>query len=236
MVSRHFLLVIQLNQNHCTVRNRSKELVELLGDVEKIRSERRKAKNNRNKYTGVGNEALSFSSGGSRYGGFGSESPGYGGSSSGYGGGGSGNYGGDYSSRGPFTDFVHICIVLTICQQIMVTILQEVAVVSEIRLRGKHTTNTMLATTMLFPHVVPTLSEVRLPLPQCLVGQTQPMLPPLFLRRKRKPLSLRRTSSTWTMTLLHLWLLHLLQLRIRLCLSWLLLRIVRNLHESFLYM
>ncbi|KAI0684528.1 hypothetical protein BC835DRAFT_1409140 [Cytidiella melzeri] len=83
------------------VRNRSKELVELLGDVEKIRSERRKAKQNKSKYIGTGNDALSFSSGGSRYGGFGSDS--LGGSSS-YGGGGSGSYGGgdygDYASGG----------------------------------------------------------------------------------------------------------------------------------------
>jgi len=61
-----------------TVRNRAKELVELLSDVEKIRAERRKAKANRNKYVGVGNDGrfggMSFNSGGSRYGGFGSDS------------------------------------------------------------------------------------------------------------------------------------------------------------------
>lgn len=73
------------------VRNRSKELVELLSDVEKIRVERRKAKVNKHKYIGTGNDAMSFSSGGSRYGGFGSDSLGYGG--------GSGSYGGDYSGR-----------------------------------------------------------------------------------------------------------------------------------------
>ncbi|CED85122.1 Equilibrative nucleoside transporter protein [Phaffia rhodozyma] len=69
------------------VRNRSKEISELLADVEKIRVERRKAKANRSKYIGVGNEGTSFggsSSGlsgasfqtntGSRYGGFGSDS------------------------------------------------------------------------------------------------------------------------------------------------------------------
>jgi len=60
------------------VRNRAKELVELLSDVEKIRAERRKAKANRNKYVGVGNDGkfggMSFNSGGSRYGGFGSDS------------------------------------------------------------------------------------------------------------------------------------------------------------------
>ena len=47
--------------------------------MEKIRGERRKAKNNRNKYTGTGNDSMSFSSGGDRYGGFGSDSLGYGG-------------------------------------------------------------------------------------------------------------------------------------------------------------
>lgn len=65
------------------VRNRAKEIAELLSDVEKIRAERRKAKTNRNKYTGTGNDGLSFSSGGGRYGGFGSESLGYGGGGSG---------------------------------------------------------------------------------------------------------------------------------------------------------
>ncbi|TCD65817.1 Epsin-3 [Steccherinum ochraceum] len=52
------------------VRNRSRELVELLGDVEKIRTERRKAKNNKHKYTGTGNDGgMSFNSGGGRGGG-----------------------------------------------------------------------------------------------------------------------------------------------------------------------
>jgi epsin len=61
-----------LCSNGPTVRNRSRELVELLSDVEKIRSERRKAKANKHKYTGTGNDGgLSFSTGGSRYGGFG---------------------------------------------------------------------------------------------------------------------------------------------------------------------
>ncbi|KAF7289459.1 Epsin domain-containing protein [Mycena chlorophos] len=68
------------------VRNRSRELVELLSDVDKIRAERRKAKANKNKYTGTGSDGLSFSSGGGRYGGFGSESGGYGGNYSGSGG------------------------------------------------------------------------------------------------------------------------------------------------------
>ncbi|KDR82557.1 hypothetical protein GALMADRAFT_237930 [Galerina marginata CBS 339.88] len=83
------------------VRNRSRELVELLSDVEKIRGERRKAKVNKSKYVGVGNDGfsggMSFESGGGgRYGGFGSDSVG-GGSGSSYGNGGGssyGNYGG----------------------------------------------------------------------------------------------------------------------------------------------
>ncbi|KAJ8481753.1 hypothetical protein ONZ45_g15196 [Pleurotus djamor] len=92
------------------VRNRAKELVEMLSDVEKIRTERRKAKLNRHKYTGTGNDGfgggMSFSSGGSRYGGFGSESAGYGGSSS-YSGGGDreyGSYGGGGSGSSGFRD------------------------------------------------------------------------------------------------------------------------------------
>lgn len=70
--------VIAAYEKKKLVRNRAKELVELLSDVEKIRAERRKAKANRNKYVGVGNDGrfggMSFSSGGSRYGGFGSDS------------------------------------------------------------------------------------------------------------------------------------------------------------------
>ncbi|KAK4696383.1 hypothetical protein P7C71_g1510, partial [Lecanoromycetidae sp. Uapishka_2] len=62
------------------VRNRSKELAELLGDVERIRAERKKARSNRNKFGGVEGGAMSGGmSSGSRYGGFGSEeSGGYG--------------------------------------------------------------------------------------------------------------------------------------------------------------
>jgi len=59
------------------VRNRSKELTELLSDVERIRAERKKARTTRNKYGGVeGGAGLGFNSGGGsgRYGGFGSES------------------------------------------------------------------------------------------------------------------------------------------------------------------
>ncbi|KAH6639592.1 hypothetical protein C7974DRAFT_388832 [Boeremia exigua] len=66
------------------VRNRAKELAELLGDVDRIRSERKKARANRNKFGGVeggmGGGGFSGSSGGGgRYGGFGSESAEYGG-------------------------------------------------------------------------------------------------------------------------------------------------------------
>jgi epsin len=67
------------------VRNRSSELVKLLGDVDQIRNERKKAKNNRNKFSGfeggMGSGGGMSSSG--RYGGFGSESMGYGGYSGG---------------------------------------------------------------------------------------------------------------------------------------------------------
>lgn len=61
------------------VRNRSKELAELLSDLDRVRQERKKAKANRSKYIGVegggGGGGMSFqSSSGSRYGGFGSDS------------------------------------------------------------------------------------------------------------------------------------------------------------------
>lgn len=56
------------------VRNRSKELVELLSDLDKVRQERRKAKANKSKYVGSEGGALSFqTSSGSKYGGFGSD-------------------------------------------------------------------------------------------------------------------------------------------------------------------
>lgn len=73
------------------VRNRSKELTELLSDVDRIRSERKKARSTRNKYGGVeGGAGLGGASSASRYGGFGSES---GGASAGYGGATRGVYG-----------------------------------------------------------------------------------------------------------------------------------------------
>ncbi|KAJ5709226.1 hypothetical protein N7493_010560 [Penicillium malachiteum] len=67
------------------VRNRSSELVKLLGDVEQIRAERKKARSNRNKFSGFegGMNVGGSSSSSGRYGGFGSESMGYGGYSGG---------------------------------------------------------------------------------------------------------------------------------------------------------
>lgn len=61
-------------------------------DVERIRTERRKAKANRNKYIGTGNDGMSsLGASSGRYGGFGSDSLGSGSRSYG-GGGGGGSY------------------------------------------------------------------------------------------------------------------------------------------------
>ena len=102
----HLTLLKMLRQFHfidqngkdqgINVRNRAKELAELLSDVDRIRSDRKKARANRAKYTGVEGGStlgggLSGSSG--RYGGFGSESGGYGGSSANFGGYSGGVYG-----------------------------------------------------------------------------------------------------------------------------------------------
>ena len=81
------------------VRNRAKELAELLGDVDRIRAERKKARANRNKFGGVegGGVMNGGMSGSSRYGGFGSEDASFGGYSGGtYGDG--GGFGGNRSS------------------------------------------------------------------------------------------------------------------------------------------
>ena len=87
------------------VRNRAKELAELLGDVDKIRAERKKARANRNKYGGVEGGAGFAGGSSSRYGGFGSEDTGdYGGYSGGvYGDG--GGFGGQADSG--FNDSSH---------------------------------------------------------------------------------------------------------------------------------
>ncbi|KAJ5523213.1 hypothetical protein N7513_012757 [Penicillium frequentans] len=87
------------------VRNRSSELVKLLGDVDQIRTERKKARSNRNKFSGFegGMNVGGMSSGSSgRYGGFGSDSMGYGGYSGGvYGdGGGFGGASSDFQDSG----------------------------------------------------------------------------------------------------------------------------------------
>ncbi len=91
----HLTLLKMLRQFHhidqngkdqgINVRNRAKELTELLSDVERIRAERKKSRATRQKYTGVeGGAGLSMGgSSSSRYGGFGGES---GGASADYGG------------------------------------------------------------------------------------------------------------------------------------------------------
>ncbi|KAK8111475.1 uncharacterized protein PG998_007932 [Apiospora kogelbergensis] len=103
----HITLLKMLRQFHyidqngkdqgINVRNRAKELAELLGDVDRIRTERKKARANKAKYTGVegggGFSSASGSGSGGRYGGFGSESGGMGGSNAGYGGYSGGVYG-----------------------------------------------------------------------------------------------------------------------------------------------
>ncbi|KAH6650512.1 ENTH domain-containing protein [Chaetomium tenue] len=86
----HITLLKMLRQFHfidqngkdqgVNVRHRAKELAELLGDVERIRSERKKARTNKGKFTSMQSAGGLGSS--SRYGGFGSDS-GYGGGSSG---------------------------------------------------------------------------------------------------------------------------------------------------------
>ena len=77
MVCLCTLLEPAINACAFPVRNRSRELVELLSDVEKIRAERRKAKANKSKYVGTGNDGMSFSSDGGRYGGFGNDNQSY---------------------------------------------------------------------------------------------------------------------------------------------------------------
>ncbi|KAK9349953.1 hypothetical protein V1505DRAFT_370683 [Lipomyces doorenjongii] len=82
------------------VRNRAKELVVLLGDDEKIRAERKKARVAKDKYTGVSSEGGGFGGTGKKYGGFGSDSLQYGGYSSGVFGDGGGFSGNSSSSHG----------------------------------------------------------------------------------------------------------------------------------------
>ena len=85
----HITLLKMLRQFHfidqngkdqgVNVRHRAKELAELLGDVERIRSERKKARTNKGKFTSM--QSAGGLGGSSRYGGFGSDS-GYGGGNS----------------------------------------------------------------------------------------------------------------------------------------------------------
>jgi epsin len=115
----HLTLLKMLRQFHfidangkdqgLNVRNRAKELADLLSDVDRIRSERKKARATRNKYTGVEGGAglgggMSSSSGG-RYGGFGSEEASGGGGSGGYGGYSGGVYGDGGGFGGQTSDF-----------------------------------------------------------------------------------------------------------------------------------
>ncbi|CAG8472956.1 8307_t:CDS:2 [Funneliformis caledonium] len=80
---RNFCFVDEKGKDHgVNVRNRARELAELLGDIEKIRQERKKAKANRTKFTGVSSDTIGYggfsgSSGSSQYGGFGNDSYGY---------------------------------------------------------------------------------------------------------------------------------------------------------------
>lgn len=114
----HLTLLKMLRQFHfidqngkdqgVNVRNRAKELAELLADVERIRAERKKARANKGKFTGISG-GMSFSSGTSgRYGGFGNTSSGGGGSSSTYGGYSGGVYGdGGVYGREPTNNGFH---------------------------------------------------------------------------------------------------------------------------------
>jgi len=87
------------------VRTRAKELAELLGDVEKIRAERKKAKMNRDKYGGIesGTSSSRFGISGdnssSMYGGYGNDATGYGGFSGGVYGDGGGFGGQEHSGE-----------------------------------------------------------------------------------------------------------------------------------------
>ncbi|KAI9007471.1 hypothetical protein CLU79DRAFT_712102 [Phycomyces nitens] len=83
------------------IRNRAKEISDLLSNTDLIKSERKKARANRNKYTGVGSEAMhgsrgSIGGGSSRYGGFGSDSV--------YSSGGNGSIGGEGGSGSGYYD------------------------------------------------------------------------------------------------------------------------------------
>ncbi|KAI1003028.1 hypothetical protein K3495_g5172 [Podosphaera aphanis] len=109
----HITLLKMLRQFHfidqngkdqgLNVRNRAKELAELLSDVERIRAERKKARASKSKYTGV--EGGANMSSWTRHNGFGNEESGFGsGSYGGYSGGVYGDGGGFGGQQSEFTD------------------------------------------------------------------------------------------------------------------------------------
>lgn len=84
MIFSFYFIYLIFNIYIYLVRNRAKELADLLNDNEKVRQERKKAKANRSKFTGVSSDAIgyggfsgSFNGGSSRYGGFGNDSYSY---------------------------------------------------------------------------------------------------------------------------------------------------------------
>ncbi|ETS60437.1 hypothetical protein PaG_05649 [Moesziomyces aphidis] len=87
------------------VRNRAKELAEMLSDVDRIRQERRKARTNKTKYTGGGNGEFVPGSGTGRYGGFGSDSYWAGGGAGAGAGSSSGGGGGGAAARESFEEY-----------------------------------------------------------------------------------------------------------------------------------
>ena len=96
----HFIDVNGKDQG-INVRNRAKELADLLGDVERIRAERKKARSTRTKYSGLeGGSSFGSSGGGGRYGGFGSDDLSFGGYSGGVYGDGGGFGGGSSGVHG----------------------------------------------------------------------------------------------------------------------------------------
>jgi epsin len=113
----HLTLLKMLRQFHfidangkdqgVNVRNRSKELAELLSDVDRIRAERKKARATRNKYSGVEGGA-GFGGGlssDSRYGGFGGEQSSRGSAYGGFSGGVYGDGGGFGGQSSDFQDY-----------------------------------------------------------------------------------------------------------------------------------
>lgn len=76
---KHFHYIDQNGKDQgVNIRNRAKELVNLLGDVDLIRTERKKARSNKVKIAGIGNDG-GFGGTGKKYGGFGSDSLEFGG-------------------------------------------------------------------------------------------------------------------------------------------------------------